>query len=92
VEKGADVNAVNSMGLTAVFGAANRGADEILAFLVGRGARLDIKDKQGRTPLVWAEGVFLATNAPERKPSTIALIEKLMKKDSSSGAPVASVR
>lgn len=92
VEKGADVNAVNSMGLTAVFGAANRGADEILAFLVGRGARLDIKDKQGRTPMVWAEGVFLATNAPERKPSTIALIEKLMKKDSSSAAPVASVR
>jgi hypothetical protein len=39
--------------------------------------------------MVWAEGVFLATNAPERKASTIALIEKLMKKDAS---PVASVR
>jgi ankyrin repeat protein len=79
IEKGADVNAANSMGLTAVFGAANRGADDILAFLVGNGARLDVKDKEGRTPMAWAEGVFLATNAPERKPSTIALIEKLQR-------------
>ena len=92
LEKGADVNAANSMGLTAVFGAANRGADDILAFLVERGARLDVKDKQGRTPMVWAEGVFLATNAPERKPSTIALIEKLTKKDAAVAAPVASVQ
>jgi uncharacterized protein len=92
LEKGADVNAVNSMGLTAVFGAANRGADDILAFLVQHGARLDVKDKQGRTPMVWAEGVFLATNAPQRKPSTIALIEKLTKGDAAAAAPVASVR
>jgi uncharacterized protein len=88
LDKGGDVNAANSMGLTPVFGAANRGADELLTFLVERGARLDVKDKEGRTPAVWAEGVFLATNAPERKPSTIALIEKLQKK----GPPVASVR
>jgi ankyrin repeat protein len=92
LEKGADVNAANSMGLTAVFGAANRGADDILAFLVEHGARLDVKDKEGRTPMVWAEGVFLATNAPERKPSTIALIEKLMKKDAAAASPVASVQ
>jgi uncharacterized protein len=92
LEKGADVNAANSMGLTAVFGAANRGADDLLAFLVEHGARLDVKDKEGRTPMVWAQGVFLATNAPEAKPSTIALIEKLMKKDTAAAAPVASVQ
>jgi uncharacterized protein len=86
LEKGGDINGANSMGLTPVFGAANRGADELLAFLVEHGARLDVKDKEGRTPMVWAEGVFLATNAPERKPSTIALIEKLQKKT------VASIR
>jgi ankyrin repeat protein len=78
LDKGADVNAKNSMGVTAVIGAANRGSDDILEFLVKKGARLDIKDKEGRTPLVWAEGVFLATNAPEAKPSTMALIKKLM--------------
>jgi uncharacterized protein len=78
LEKGADVNAVNSMGITAVIGAANRGSNDILELLVKKGASLDVKDKQGRTPLVWAEGVFLATNPPEKKPSTMALIQKLM--------------
>ena len=78
LDKGGDVNAKNSMGVTAVIGAANRGSDDILEFLVKKGARLDIKDKEGRTPLVWAEGIFLATNAPEAKPSTIALIKRLL--------------
>jgi hypothetical protein len=78
LERGADVNAVNSMGITAVIGAANRGSNDILELLVKKGAMLDVKDKQGRTPLVWAEGVFLATNPPEKKPSTMALIQKLM--------------
>jgi ankyrin repeat protein len=77
LELGADVNAANTMGLTAVMGAANRGSDEILQFLVSKGARLDVKDKEGRTPYNWAEGVFLATNAPEQKPSTMALIKRL---------------
>ncbi len=77
-EKGADVNAKNSMGITAVIGAANRGSDDMLEFLVQRGAKLDVKDNEGRTPLVWAGGVFLATNPPEEKPSTMALIKKLM--------------
>jgi uncharacterized protein len=77
IEKGGDVNAKNSMGLTAVMGAANRGSDDILQFLVQQGAKLDVKDNEGRTPTDWAKGVFLATNAPEEKPSTIALIKKL---------------
>ncbi len=76
-EKGVDVNAANSMGLTAVFGAANRGSNDILQFLVQHGARLDVKDKEGRTPLIWAQGVFLATNPPQEKPETMALIRKL---------------
>jgi ankyrin repeat protein len=76
-EKGADVNAKNSMGITAVIGAANRGSNDMIEFLVEKGARLDVKDNQGRTPLVWAGGVFLATNPPEEKPATMALIRKL---------------
>jgi hypothetical protein len=39
---------------------------------------LDIKDKEGRTPLRWAEGVFLASVGAERKPNTIALLERLI--------------
>src|SRR5262245_46036286 len=77
LERGADVNAVNSMGLNAVMGAANRGSDEIIQFLVEKGARLDVKDVTGRTPITWAEGVFLASVGAERKPNTVALLQKL---------------
>jgi ankyrin len=79
VDLGLDVNAVNSMGLTAVHGAANRGSDDIIRFLASKGARLDLKDKEGRTPLVWAEGVFLATHPARPKPSSIALLKELAK-------------
>ena len=78
LEKGADVNATNSMGLTAVMGAANRGSDDIIQFLVEKGAKLDVKDKVGRTPITWAEGVFLASVGAERKPGTVVLLQKLM--------------
>ena len=52
----------------------------IIELLVSRGARLDVKDKEGRTAMRWAEGVFLAAVGAERKPKTIALIEQLMAK------------
>jgi ankyrin repeat protein len=79
------VNATNSMGLTALIGAVNRGSNEIIERLVARGARLDIKDKEGRTPIRWAEGVFLAAVGAERKPHTIALLEQLTAKSASAG-------
>jgi ankyrin repeat protein len=78
-ELGLNVNDVNSMGITAVMGAANRGSDEILEWLVSKGARLDMKDNEGRTPMNWAEGIFLATHPAKAKPSSIALIKKLSK-------------
>jgi len=74
---GNDVNAVNSMGLTAAHGAANRGSDDILRWLAAQGARLDLADQQGRTPVDWAHGVFLATHPPVDRPATAALIETL---------------
>lgn len=77
-ELGMSVNDANSMGITALMGAANRGSDEIIEFLVSKGARLDAKDNESRTPLSWAEGVFLATHPGKPKPSSIALIQKLM--------------
>jgi ankyrin repeat protein len=79
LDLGFDVNAVNQMGLAAVHGAANRGSDDVIELLAKHGARLDVKDKEGRTPTTWAEGVFLATNSPIAKPSTIALIARLTK-------------
>jgi uncharacterized protein len=75
---GNDVNAVNSMGLTAVHGAANRGSDEIIRWLAANGAKLDVADKEGRTPVTWAHGVFLATHPPVDRPETASLIESLI--------------
>jgi uncharacterized protein len=78
LELGGEVNAVNEMGLAAVHGAANRGSDDIIEVLARHGAKLNVPDKQGRTPFVWAEGVFLATNSPVAKPSTMALLKRLL--------------
>jgi ankyrin repeat protein len=89
LELGFDVNAVNQMGLAAVHGAANRGSDDIIELLAKNGAKLDIPDKEGRTPITWAEGVFLATNSPIAKPSTIALLKTLIGRTTASAAPVA---
>jgi len=75
---GMNVNDANTMGLTAIHGAANRGSDDIIKYLVEKGANLDAKDKEQRTPLNWAEGVFLATHPAEPKPSSISLIKKLL--------------
>ena len=80
LELGLDVNAVNQMGLAAVHGAANRGSDDVIELLARKGARLDLPDKEGRTPRAWAEGVFLATNSPMVKPTTIALLDRLLKR------------
>jgi uncharacterized protein len=78
LEKGNDVNAVNNQGFTAMHGATNRGFDKMVQLLADHGSKLDVKDKQGRTPMTFAEGVFLAVQPPVRKPTTIALLEKLM--------------
>jgi ankyrin repeat protein len=75
---GNEVDAVNSMGLSAVHGAANRGSNEIIEFLAARGAALDVPDNEGRTPVIWAEGVFLATHPPVGKPATVTLLERLI--------------
>lgn len=78
-ELGMDVNQANSMGVTALHGAANRGSDDIIRFLVEKGADLTAQDKEHRTALDWAKGVFLATHPAEPKPSSIALITSLLK-------------
>jgi ankyrin repeat protein len=59
VDLGADVNAVNEDGLTAMHGAATNGADAVVQFLADRGAKLDVKDKYQQTPLSIASGMRL---------------------------------
>jgi uncharacterized protein len=80
-ELGMSVNDVNSMGLTALHAAANRpGSESIIQWLVDHGAKLDVKDNEGRTPMTWAEGVFLATHPGVPKPAAIELLKKLVEK------------
>jgi hypothetical protein len=68
-------------------GAANRGFDAMVRLLAAAGSRLEEKDKQGRTPMTFAEGVFLAVQPPVRKPSTIALLEELVAGPAAGGGP-----
>jgi uncharacterized protein len=51
VEAGAQVNAVNDTGSTALHYAALTGAVRIVEFLAANGAALDVKNKLGKTPL-----------------------------------------
>lgn len=78
VELGGDVNEANDMGLAPLHGAAFRWSDDVIAYLVERGARLDAKDAVGRTPLTWAAGVTIPSTPPEPSPRTMAVIEKLI--------------
>ncbi|HUQ51078.1 MAG TPA: ankyrin repeat domain-containing protein, partial [Gammaproteobacteria bacterium] len=52
--------------------------NDVIEYLAANGARLDVRDREGRSPLDWAAGVFLATHPPVRKPETIALLERLL--------------
>jgi ankyrin repeat protein len=56
LELGLDVNAVNARKETALHGAADRGAEKIVQYLVDHGAMLDAKDEGGHTPLDAATG------------------------------------
>jgi ankyrin repeat protein len=75
LELGGDVNAVDASGETALHGAAYRGSNAVVRFLVDRGARLNVKNARGWTPLTIAEGVY-ASNF-NTFPATAALLRTL---------------
>jgi ankyrin repeat protein len=79
VEKGADINAANDRGDTPMHAAAQRGADLIVQFLADHGAKLDAKNKSGRTPLDLALGIGgVAQTGGSAHPTTAALLRKLI--------------
>jgi hypothetical protein len=78
LELGGSVTAVDRKGDTALHGAAARGANALVKFLVDKGGRLDATNRRGWTPLTIADGVNLGGTF-KRQPETAALIRELMK-------------
>ena len=56
LEAGAEINAVNEADFTALHGAAFRGLNEVVEYLVAQGADIDARDFRGRTAYRMAEG------------------------------------
>jgi ankyrin repeat protein len=75
-ELGNDVNAVDANGDTTLHGAAHRGSNAMVKFLVEKGAKLDVPNKIGWTPWIIADGV-LYPNTYNRRLDTAALLLKL---------------
>jgi ankyrin repeat protein len=78
LDLGLDLNAFNDAGLTPMHMAVERG-DNIIKFLAERGARMDIKDKQGRTPLDAAlRGTSEEVRGSQVRETTAPLLRQLM--------------
>jgi ankyrin repeat protein len=74
---GLDIHQANVRGETALHGAALRGADTVVQFLIDQGAEIDAVSKQGFTPLDVALGKSIVGQLPVPHESTVALLRKL---------------
>ena len=77
VEHGVDVDAFNTDGASIVHAAAARGADDVIRYAAGRGARLDRPDRRGRTPLDMALGAGGGRGGGQVRETTAALLREL---------------
>jgi ankyrin repeat protein len=90
-ELGADVNAANAFGTTAMHGAAYLRSDAVIQFLVDKGAKVNEKDVCGQTPLSIAQSfkkivpvsanfsgvcIYLGPRSPTPGKNTVALLLK----------------
>ena len=91
VAGGANVNAVDVRGLTALHGAALLGFDDVIRTLAAQKATLDVKDKRGITPLDMAlgkgGGLGRGGEGAVAHPSTADLIKQLLANNAQAGAP-----
>jgi ankyrin repeat protein len=86
LEIGADANAVDNNGETAMHGAAYQSLPKVAQLLADRGADIkvwNLKNKWGWTPLMIADGHRPGNFRPA--PETIAVVEKVMKE---AGVPI----
>jgi ankyrin repeat protein len=85
LDAGADINAANGQGQTALHAAALKGYDQVVQFLADHGANLNAKDKQGKTPLDAALGLAGGSGGFDGSrrdvhESTAELLKKLLAK------------
>jgi hypothetical protein len=86
LERGADINAANANGDTALHVAVTKG-DELVKFLVEKGATLDAKDKYNRTAARRRDGRARRRPRPRRRPRrTPPVYEKTRRPPSKSSA------
>jgi ankyrin repeat protein len=74
---GLDLNQTNTTGENVLHGAALRGADTIVQFLIDQGMDVNATSKQGYTPLDVALGKTVVQQLPVPQESTVALLKKL---------------
>jgi ankyrin repeat protein len=86
LEWGGDVNAKNDVAYTALHGAAFRGANDVVQMLVEKGARMDVKNQEGRLPVNMAEGMHIGPGGWVEHDDTAALLHKLMAEHNLSAA------
>jgi ankyrin repeat protein len=91
IKLGFDVNATTIRGDTALHFAAQNGNDSFIQYLVKQGAKVDIANKNGLTPLKLAQGKRgkgdeVGINGSDVPPleSTVALIEKIQSSNAAS--------
>jgi len=73
-----DPNLPNKAGYTALMGAAWRGDNELIQYLVTKGAKLDVRNERGWSATDMANGPFIrGTQVAVRHPETIAFLKKL---------------
>jgi ankyrin repeat protein len=77
VDLGSDVNAVNLAGETPMHGAAFRGANAVVEYLVSKGAKLDARDTRGWTPYTIANGISHG-DVFKQQPQTAKLLQTLV--------------
>jgi uncharacterized protein len=76
---GGDVNAIDTNGETALHGAVYRGGNVLaIRFLADRGARLDVVNAKGWSPVTVADGVEYTPDVLKRYPEAAALLRELL--------------
>ena len=86
LDLGADINAVDNNGETAMHGAAYKNFPSAVQFLAAKGAKIEIwnqKNKHGWTPLTIAEGHRFGNFKPS--PETVAAFHQIMR---AAGVPI----